>query len=834
MSVRQKILAACLGFVAIIAVLGGLAWQQGTQMGRLAISLYDHTFIGMSYVDQSQAEFLRLAAANRETDPTWSTYLRKARDRLEVALDRAATPRTRAAGIQARNVLTALPDASPAELSERLAQTDRAITRLVKDFTAEGLDARDAAEALIERSVRLVLIELAIAIFLGIGIGWLVGHSLSGPLLQLVRVIGHLASGNLGHEVAPTLLRRRDEIGEVARAAAVFREAMLQNARAGEERERQREKAEADRREAEKREAAALELNRMRLLSDMSQEILIIARDGIILQVNAAGSRMFGGADEQLIGRRMLDLIAAADQSIVMRRLQHPEDNLNQHEIHLLAADGTPTPVEFSCTTIDYEGQPATVMAFRDLSDRKRDEARIRHLAHHDALTDLPNRFLLKERLTHALAATIDANTTLALLYLDLDHFKPVNDLLGHAAGDALLIQVAKRLQAEIRSTDTLARVGGDEFVIVALLDKPEHLAVIGGRLVEALTRPFQLGTDQVEIGTSIGIAVYPRDGDSQEALMHAADTALYRAKQDQRGTFRFFEPAMDEHSLARQRLERDLRHAIERGEMEMYYQPLVSCGSGEVLGFEALLRWHHPELGLVSPQAFIPLAEKTGLIAKLGQWALETACEAAAEWTQPHWVAVNISPVQFRQSDLPRLVADTLARTGLAASRLEIEITEGVLMDDAKRAADVLAMLHAQGVRIALDDFGTGYSSLSYLHAFKFDKLKIDRSFIMRLGEAEDATIIVRAIIGLAHSLGLLVVAEGVETPQQLAAVRELMCDQVQGYLLGRPMRMDGSTELMAARARLPVIGRAQRPDLAEVHAGSHDGIQEESRTLP
>jgi EAL domain-containing protein (putative c-di-GMP-specific phosphodiesterase class I) len=258
----------------------------------------------------------------------------------------------------------------------------------------------------------------------------------------------------------------------------------------------------------------------------------------------------------------------------------------------------------------------------------------------------------------------------------------------------------------------------------------------------------------------------------------------------------------MEQRSQARRRLERDLQHALERDELHLYYQPLVGCATGEVLGFEALLRWHHPELGVVLPLEFIHLAEQTGLIAKIGQWVIETACEAAAGWTQPHWVAVNVSPVQFRLSDLPSIVSEALARTGLPASRLEIEISEGVLVEDPARA-DVLSTLRAQGVRIALDDFGTGYSSLGYLQKFRFDKLKIDRSFIVRLGETEDATIIVRTIVGLAHSLGLSVAAEGVETPRQLAIVRDLMCDQVQGFLLGRPIQMDEPFGLMAARAR-------------------------------
>jgi diguanylate cyclase (GGDEF)-like protein len=459
-------------------------------------------------------------------------------------------------------------------------------------------------------------------------------------------------------------------------------------------------------------------------------------------------------------------------------------------------------PVEFSCSTIDYEGLPATVFAFRDLTDRKRDEARIRHLAHHDALTNLPNRFLLTIRLTDALAGANKSNSTLSLLYLDLDYFKPVNDQLGHAAGDALLIEVARRLQAELHSGDIVARIGGDEFVIITLSDQPEYAASIARRIVDVLSQPFEILTNRVEIGTSIGVAIYPKDGDSQEALLHAADTALYRAKHDKRGTIRFFEPTMDERSQARQRLERDLRHALELEQMQLCYQPVVSCVTGDVVGFEALLRWNHPELGQVPPLDFIPLAEKSGLIENIGQWVIETACKAAAGWKEPHWVSVNVSPVQFRVSDLYRVVCDALERSGLPADRLELEITEGSLMEDPKRA-DVISPLRERGVRIALDDFGTGYSGLGYLQKFRIDKLKIDRSFIARLGEADDATIIVRTIVGLAHNLGLAVTAEGVETAEQLAMVRELMCEEVQGFLLGRPLPMGAPSQLSSARAR-------------------------------
>ncbi len=553
---------------------------------------------------------------------------------------------------------------------------------------------------------------------------------------------------------------------------------------------------------------AVLELRRMRLLSDISQEVLIIERDGIILQINTAGGRLFGMPAERLVGREVLELVAQADRPQLLGHIRTILKGGRPEEIQVRTGTGALVSVELSCSTIDYEGRTATAIAFRDLSDRKRDEARIRHLAHHDALTDLPNRFLLQERLGYALDAATGTKAEVALLYIDLDRFKPVNDLLGHGGGDALLIQVAHRLQAELRATDTLARVGGDEFIVVMNTDRAATAASLAQRLIDSIARPFDLEGHQVEIGTSIGIALFPGDCGSQDTLMHAADTALYRAKQDRRGTFRFFEPAMDENLQARRQLEQDLRHAVDRGEFELYYQPLVSCTTDEVEGYEALLRWHHPQRGLVPPMEFIPLAEETGLIVKISQWVLHAACEAAAGWERPHRVAVNISPVHFRQSDLPQTVSETLASTGLLPDRLEIEITEGVLMEDTARAIEVLSALRAQGVRIALDDFGTGYSSLSYLRSFRFDKLKIDRSFIQGLEHGEEATMIVRTIIGLAHNLGLSIVAEGVETRAQLEVIRDHRCDQMQGYLLGRPKPMGE----LAGRARPDMPGLAAR----------------------
>ena len=534
-----------------------------------------------------------------------------------------------------------------------------------------------------------------------------------------------------------------------------------------------------------------LELRRMRRLNDLCREVMIICRDGVILEINSAGGRLFGSTVDELIGRRLINLFPDADRALVLRETSSAQSSRPAVQANVLSANSQTIPVEMSCSLIDHEGKPAIAVALSDQSERKRDEERIRYLAHHDSLTDLPNRFLLQERLAHVLDISARTGANVALLYIDLDRFKPVNDSLGHASGDLLLTQVARRLRAEIQPMDTLARIGGDEFILSTSAG-PEGAALLAGRLIETLNRPFDISGQQIEIGVSIGIALYPKDGATRDTLMHAADTALYRAKED-RNTFCFFSAEMDEVLHARRHLEQDLRHAVERGELRLAYQPVLNCKTGLLEGFEALLRWQHPKRGLIPPAEFIPLAEETGLIIKIGQWVLETACAEAAGWPDNPWIAVNVSPVQFRRGEFCTVVSSALARCGLAPERLEIEITEGIFIEDRKRALEVLEGLRNLGVRVALDDFGTGYSSLSYLRSFSFDKIKIDKSFIKGLGQSADAAIIVRTIVGLAHNLGLSITAEGVETFQQLVLVREQMCDHVQGYLLGRPTFAEG-----------------------------------------
>jgi len=385
---------------------------------------------------------------------------------------------------------------------------------------------------------------------------------------------------------------------------------------------------------------------------------------------------------------------------------------------------------------------------------------------------------------------------------IDLDRFKEVNDVFGHPVGDALLREVARRLR---RAADGafLARLGGDEYTLI-VEGEPSTVATTAERLLASMADDFDIDGHRLRIGTSIGVAIYPSDGTDDTTLLGNADAALYRAKADGRGTIRFFHAAMDQRLREQRALQHELRSALDNGELVLHYQPQASI-AGEVTGFEALIRWHHPTRGLVPPGIFIPLAEESGAIVEIGRWTLREACREAASWPKPVQVAINLSPVQFRHGDLPGLVHSVLLETALPPHRLELEITEGVLIGDYSRAIAILRRLKSLGVRIAMDDFGTGYSSLSYLHAFPFDKIKIDRAFISNLDRNVQAAAIIRAVIGLARGLNLPVVAEGVESEDQLAFLSRESCDEVQGYLIGRPGPIENYAALIGRADPLP-----------------------------
>ena len=433
-----------------------------------------------------------------------------------------------------------------------------------------------------------------------------------------------------------------------------------------------------------------------------------------------------------------------------------------------------------------------------DITERER---QITHLAFHDTLTGLPNRTLMREHMaismTHA-----TAGRPLVLMCIDLDNFKSVNDTLGHPTGDALLCEVAERLR-DTCGDGFVARLGGDEFAVV-IHDDRRSTTRLARDIVAAIDRPFMVDGHRIAIGTSIGIAIGPQDGDDAVSLLKNADLALYRAKHDGKGSFRFFEADMDAEAQKRRAMEVDLHEALGRGELELYFQPLFGLSRGKISAFEALLRWNHPERGMVSPADFIPLAEETGLIVQIGEWVIREACHIATSWSDDIRVAVNVSAVQFRTKTLNTIVVQALAESGLAPNRLELEITESLFIDNVEATLDSLHSLRALGVRIALDDFGTGYSSLSYLRSFPFDKLKIDRSFIVDLLSAgHSATAIIKSITTLAEALGMETTAEGVESVGQLDILREQGCTQIQGYYFSRPIPAHQVAALLAAPAR-------------------------------
>jgi diguanylate cyclase len=444
------------------------------------------------------------------------------------------------------------------------------------------------------------------------------------------------------------------------------------------------------------------------------------------------------------------------------------------------------------------------VSIHEDVTERRRAEKRIEYLKHHDALTGLANRESFEAKLQQQLAKAAESQDAFAILCIDLDRFKALNDVFGHASGDTLLQEIARRMQDAVGDA-FLARLGGDEFGIIATAaTQPAKAAALAETLLSWFADEFAVSGQQLRIGLSIGVTMFPDDGSDADTLMANADAALYRAKMEGRGTFRFFEAEMDQRLRERRALQLDLRTALERDELKLYFQPQAQV-KGEVVAFEALARWQHPIRGPILPSTFVPLAEESGLIVAIGEWVLRQACREAACWRQPIRVGVNLSPVQFRRGDLALLVHSILLETGLAPSRLELEVTEGVLIDDFSRTVSILRRLKALGVRIAMDDFGTGYSSLSYLQAFPFDKIKIDQRFISNLNHDAQSATIVRAVIGLARGLDIPVVAEGVETKEQLEFLATEKCDQVQGYLIGRPAPIEHYAKIVRRIGQTP-----------------------------
>jgi diguanylate cyclase (GGDEF)-like protein/PAS domain S-box-containing protein len=509
--------------------------------------------------------------------------------------------------------------------------------------------------------------------------------------------------------------------------------------------------------------------------------------------INRAAEEFWGLGREEMIGRRAHEIFPGTTAEILEANWKDLVRERMPALLHDFAVDTPGRGMRLARIkrhpVFDQSGEPRLLLSvIEDVTEHRRTEAQIAHMARHDALTDLPNRAAFNDYLALTIDRAAVSATPFAVLCLDLDRFKDVNDVFGHSIGDALLQAATRRLR-DACGTAFLARIGGDEFNLVTTdLPQPAAARVLAERLTTALAADFNIDGIPLQIGLSVGAAVFPDNGMDAKTLLANADAALYRAKADGRSAVRFFDSEMDQRLHEKRLLQQELRNAIARDEFELHYQPQARIG-GEIFGFEALVRWTHPTRGLVSPGRFIPIAEESGLIGPLSEWILLAACREAASWPRPLQIAVNISANQFRHGDLAGLVHSVLLQTGLSPQRLELEITEGVLVDDIARALSVLRRIKALGVRIAMDDFGTGYSSLSYLQAFPFDKMKIDQSFVSGIENGPQSTAIIRAVIGLARGLDLPVLAEGVETPQQLAYLAREGCDEVQGFLLGRPL---------------------------------------------
>ncbi|GBD49774.1 putative bifunctional diguanylate cyclase/phosphodiesterase [Methylopila sp. Yamaguchi] len=517
---------------------------------------------------------------------------------------------------------------------------------------------------------------------------------------------------------------------------------------------------------------------RDRAFADLTNEGLVICEDQRIVDVNLAAARLIGLDPAVLRGRALRDFLAAPDPDrLLSASFAKPQEAL-------LKATGRETvPVEIASRDMALEGRLRRVYTLRDLSEQRRNEHRIRHLAYHDPLTGLANRAAFNE----ALAAALKRGGEVALFCVDLDKFKEVNDVFGHAAGDDLLRTASRRIVSAAPDAMTF-RLGGDEFVLIGTGPDAGDADKLAARLTERLNTETVIAGKTIRCGASVGYAVYPHHGSTTDALFANADSALYRAKAEGRGLARGFEPEMDLALRERRALQQDLATAISRDEMFLHWMPQANTRTGEIVGFEALLRWKHPTRGVVSPAQFIPVAEETAAIVPIGEWVLRRACQDAVGWIKPGKVAVNLSPVQFQHGDIVELVHGILVETGLPAKRLELEITEGVLLDNLSSALHTLRRLKALGVQIAMDDFGTGYSSLSYLQSFPFDRIKIDASFIRQLSTSPQAKAIVRAVVALGESLDMPITAEGVETAEQRAFLAELNCEEIQGYLIGRP----------------------------------------------
>ncbi|MDH5512040.1 MAG: EAL domain-containing protein, partial [Gammaproteobacteria bacterium] len=553
-----------------------------------------------------------------------------------------------------------------------------------------------------------------------------------------------------------------------------------------------------------------------RTLFETAKDAIFLIRDGVFVDCNQRTFDMFRCQRHEIVGHSPVEFSpphqpdGRPSKDKVLQKIDAALGGEPQFfEWEHIRLDGTSFQAEVSLNAIELKGERYLHAIVRDVTERLQAQERLQYLAHHDSLTGLPNRAMFLERLDHALTRARWTNRPLAVLFLDLDRFKNINDTLGHDIGDSALRVAALRLADSVREGDTVARLGGDEFtVLLEDLASTDDVPIIAQKILETVSQPFDVENREFVMTTSIGISLYPVDGDDSLKLLRNADTAMYRAKEQGRNMCQFYSSEMGAKALEKFMLESNLRHALERNEFLLYYQPQVNLATGAITGVEALLRWRHPELGLVSPAQFIPVAEETGLMKKVDEWVLQTACLQAQAWRgagiTPLSMSVNLSGAFFSDRGLVEIITHALRKGCLAPDQLELEITEGAIMLNAETTVRMLGNLKRMGVRLAVDDFGTGYSSLSYLKRFPIDTLKIDQSFVQDLMFDDDDASLVKAIIVMGHALKLRVIAEGVETTEQLAFLREMGCDGMQGFLFGRPLPAEEITPLLRSKKKL------------------------------
>jgi diguanylate cyclase (GGDEF)-like protein len=655
------------------------------------------------------------------------------------------------------------------------------IQLLINDYRTRRLAIADAAvQSLLDaaRSLFIWVSVSAVAAVLLIGpFGLTITHGVLSRIARITNYMSRLASHKVEEEVPSR--SDRDEVGDMSRAVQVFRDNAVELMH-------------------RKTQLEQLNLHLDAALNNMSHGLCMFDASGKLIVCNGRYQEMYGLPSEltrpgtsltQIVDYRNAAGTLGESIQDAMADARVKESGFIKH-----LPDGRIIAVSQQAMS-----DGGWVAVHEDVTERRQTEARISYLARHDQLTGLPNRVYFHEQLEEAIRHA-KRGKAFAVLCFDLDRFKAVNDTLGHPVGDAVLSLVGERLKTCIRPNDWVARVGGDEFAIIQnQIERPEDSCDLAARVIEIISTPFIINDHHIVIGTSVGIALSPSDGVDSELLLKKADLAMYRAKTGCRGSYRLFEAAMDDRVQARRALELDLRHALNSDELQLFYQPLVNPRTRKVTSFEALLRWFHPKHGPIPPSEFIPLAEETGIIVPLGDWVLRAACAEALKWPSDIRLAVNLSPVQFRNGNLSQSILSALAASGLPAHRLELEITESVLLEEDARTLAWLHQLRDLGVRIALDDFGTGYSSLSYLRRFPLDKIKIDQSFIRDLTKGNDSIAIVRAIINLAQTLNISVVAEGVETLAELTIVLDEGCTEVQGHYFGAAKPANNVPEMLA-----------------------------------